>query len=88
MEWEPKIFKKKNKKKCTVGRFLHTGPKKGVEKEYEVYFAQIQDKKAIHTFFVKTENIKVCELNFHSVAVSGTDVISAVYIILNRLKND
>ena len=48
VESEPKISKKK--KKCTVGRFLHTGPKKGVEKEYEVYFAKIRDKKVRHTF--------------------------------------
>ena len=43
-------FKGSKKKKSTVDRFLHTGPKKGVEKEYEVYFAQIRDKKARHTF--------------------------------------
>ena len=36
-----KIVSKKNKR-YTVGRFLHTGSKKGVENEYEVYFAEIR----------------------------------------------
>ena len=35
-------------KKKKVRRFLHTGPKKGVEKEYEVHFAEIQDNKIRH----------------------------------------
>ena len=32
---------------------MHTGPKKGVEKEYEVHFAEIRDNKIRHTFFVQ-----------------------------------
>ena len=40
----------KKKIKYTVSRFLHTGPKKGVENEYEVYFAKIRDNKIRHTF--------------------------------------
>ena len=44
-----KIVSKKNKR-YPVGRFLHTGSKKGVEKEYVVCFAKIRDKKIRHTF--------------------------------------
>ena len=40
-----------------VSRFLHTGPKKGVEKEYKVYFAEIRDSDIRHTFFVKNTTI-------------------------------
>ena len=46
---EKKNVSKKNKK-YTVLRFLHTGPKKGVEKEYKVYFAEIWDSEIRHTF--------------------------------------
>ena len=38
------------KLKYTDRRFLHTGPKKGVEKEYKVYFAEIWDSEIRHTF--------------------------------------
>ena len=41
---------KRKKKKRTVGRFLHIGPKKGVEKGYKVYFAKIRDSEIRHTF--------------------------------------
>ena len=47
-------FKGSKKKKCTVCRFLHTGPKKGVEKEYKVYFAEIRDSELRHTFLLKS----------------------------------
>ena len=39
-----KIVSKKTKR-YPVCRFLHTGSKKGVEKEYVVCFAKIRDKK-------------------------------------------
>ena len=46
------VSKKKNK--YTDRRFLHTGPKKGVEKEYKVYFAEIRDSELRHTFLLKS----------------------------------
>ena len=44
----------KKKLKYTDRRFLHTGPKKGVEKEYKVYFAKIRDSELRHTFLLKS----------------------------------
>ena len=43
---------------------MHTGPKKGVEKEYEVYFAKIWDNEIRHTFLSKTVNLKVIWIEF------------------------
>ena len=45
------------KKKCTVGRFLYIGPKKGVEHEYKVYFDKIWDNKISPNFFEKKSSI-------------------------------
>ena len=39
-----------SKKKWTVSGFLHTGPKKGVEKEYTIIFYDFFDTKIRHTF--------------------------------------
>ena len=44
-----KNLKNKNKNVPSAD-FLHIGPKKGVEKEYKVYFAKIWDSEIRHTF--------------------------------------
>ena len=43
---------------------MHTGPKKGVEKGYKVYFAKIWDNEIRHTFLSKTVNLKVIWTEF------------------------
>ena len=40
------------KKKDTTPNFLHRGPKKGVETEYDIYFGQILANKIRNVFFV------------------------------------
>ena len=42
---------------------MHTGPKKGVENEYEVYFAEIQDNKNRHFFRVKKCQFSIFSLD-------------------------
>ena len=44
------ILRVRKKKKWTVSKFLHTGAKKGVEKEYTIIFYDFFDTKIRHTF--------------------------------------
>ena len=45
-----KISKKKKIKKDTTPNFLHRGPKKGVESEYDIHFGQLLANKIRNGF--------------------------------------